>query len=239
MRLLFIVLASLSFGPLQAQDAGHNPRHFSTTFALINTVPMGGMRQAIQNRMGNMGFGVALNGYINPWALVRNPRPSALWFGGGFAYSYLGRDLSSLSNSNVRADYKTTYQLLQIDLMARLRPAEPLPALPFIEVFAGGCFYNSTLQENLTVLQTGLGQEPFVYGDFNSGTFNRGLAVGVQTTPARPGAPGFSLRLAYNMGGRINYVVRNSLVLNNDNRLQFATGETRARTISLQVGVTF
>jgi hypothetical protein len=206
--------------------------------ALQVGIPSKAMQAAIENKMGNLGFGLGLAGLTNPFSWGRNKRNSPLRIGAEAGYTYYGRFLSEVNINGYRGDYKTSYGILQLNGLIQLRPSEPEKISPFVEILAGGNFYLSTTKENLNAIESGLGIPSFDMGGYSSASFNKGVALGCSIGKVREDEPRFTVRVSYNWGTSIKYVVRNSLAYNSSNgQLEYYVGKAPVRYLMVQVGI--
>jgi hypothetical protein len=203
-------------------------------------IPSKAMQQAVENKMGNLGFGVGATGMTNPFSWGRNKRNSPLRIGAELGYTYYGRFLSEVNINGFRGDYKTSYGIVQLNGILHLRGQQPDRLNPFFEVLAGGNFYLSTTKENLNAIESSLGIYGFDIGGYSSASFNKGLAVGCNIGKPHEDEPRFTMRVSYNWGTSIKYVVRNSLQYNSSNgQLEYYVGEAPVRYLMVQLGVGF
>lgn len=203
-------------------------------------IPSPAMQPAIENKMGNMGFGLGISGFTNPFSWGRNKRNSPLRIGGEVGYTYYGRFLSDVNINGYSGDYKTSYGILQLNGIIQLRMSQTEFITPFVEALAGGSFYLSNTKENLSAIESGLGVPRFDIGGYSSASFNKGVAIGASIGNFREDEPRFTFRVSYNWGNKIRYVVRNSLAYNpSAGQLQYYVGEAPVRYFLAQVGVGF
>ncbi len=208
--------------------------------ALQVGIPSKAMQPAVENKMGNLGFGIGISGFTNPFSWGRNKRNSPLRIGAEAGYTYYGRFLSDVSINGSRGDYKTSYGIVQLNGILQLRPSEPEVVSPFLEVLAGGNFYLSTTKENLTAIESSLGITAFDMGSYSSASFNKGVAVGCSFGKPYRDQARFTVRLSYNWAKNIKYVVRNSLAYNPSNgHLEYYTGSAPVRYLMAQIGIGF
>lgn len=201
-------------------------------------IPSEAMQEAIRNKMGNLGFGLGFTALTNPFSWGRNKRNSPLRIGGELGYTYYGRFLSEVNINGNKGDYKTSYGIVQANGILQLRPAHPEKISPFAEVFAGGIFYLSTTKENLNAIESSLGIPSFDFGGYSSASFNKGLAVGCSFGRPAFDEPRFTVRVSYNWGNKIKYVIRNSLAYDpSSGGLIYYVGEAPVRYLMVQVGI--
>lgn len=206
--------------------------------ALQVGVPSKQMQEAVKNKMGNLGFGLGICGLTNPWSWGRNKRNSPLRIGAEAGYTYYGRFLSEVNINGNKGSYKTSYGILQANGIIQLRPAEPEVITPFLELLAGGSFYLSTTKENLNAIESSLGIPSFDFGGYSSASFNKGVAVGCIFGKKNGDEARFTMRVSYNWGNDIKYVIRNSLAYNSSSGgLEYYVGRAPVKYFMVQVGV--
>ena len=206
--------------------------------ALQVGIPSGGMQKAIQNNMGNTGFGGGFCLLTNPFSWGKNKRNGPLRIGVDAGYTYYGRFLSEVTINGYEGDYKTSYGILQANALLQLRPKTIEAITPFIEILAGGNFYLSTIKENLDLIETSLGVETPDLDSYSSASFNKGLAVGCYIGNHQKKGARFTLRISYNRGSSIKYVVRNSLAYDpGNNGLSYEVGKAPVSYLLVQVGI--
>jgi hypothetical protein len=233
------LISSLS---LAAQDEFVRREHVERGngfFAFQVGIPSVEMRKAIKNNMGNLGFGAGFAGMTNPFSWGSNKRNSPLRIGGELGYTYYGRFLSKVNINGYQGDYKTSYGILQLNGILQLRPRQTEKITPFFELLAGGDFYLSTIKENLDVIESSLGIQSFELDGYSSASFNKGLAVGCYIgNPKDRDEVRLLLRLSYNRGNAIKYVVRNSLTYNpGNNRLEYYVDRAPVNYFNVQIGI--
>jgi hypothetical protein len=208
-------------------------------FAMQVGVPSKIMQRAIKNNMGNLGFGAGFAVLTNPFTWGKNKRNSPLRIGGEGGYTYYGRFLSDVNINGYHGDYKTSYGILQLNALLQLRPQHPEVITPFIELLAGGSFYLSRIKENLDLIESSLGIETFDLDSYSSASFNKGVAVGCYIgNHQKKEAARFTIRVSYNRGNSIKYVVRNSLIYNAaNNRLEYDVDRAQANYFIVQLGI--
>lgn len=202
-------------------------------------IPSASMQKAIKNNMGNMGFGAGFTLLSNPFTWGKNKRNSPVRIGGEAGYTYYGRFLSEVNINGYKGDYKTSYGILQLNALLQLRPKQTEAITPFLEILAGGNFYLSRIKDNLDFIESSLGIETFDLDSYSSASFNKGFAVGCYIgNHQKKGAARFAIRLSYNRGSSIKYVVRNSLAYDpNTNWLGYKVDKAPVSYFMVQVGV--
>jgi hypothetical protein len=208
--------------------------------ALQVGIPSKAMQQAVENKMGNVGFGLGISLLTNPFSWGRHKRNSPIRIGGEAGYTYYGRFLSNVNINGFSGNYKTSYGIVQLNGLLQLRPSEPEKISPFLEILAGGNFYLSTTKENLTAIESSLGIQAFDMGSYSSASFNKGVAIGCSFGKPREDRARLTLRLSYNWATSIKYIVRNSLAYNSSSgQLEYYVGRAPVRYLLVQAGLGF
>jgi hypothetical protein len=210
-------------------------------FAAVQVgLPSKAMQPAIENKMGNTGFGADFMVLANPFSWGRNKRNSVLRIGAEAGYTYYGRFITRVNINGYNGDYKTSYGILNLNGVLQLRPQVPSGIQPFFEVLAGGNFYLSTIRENLGAIESALGIPSFELDAYSSASFNKGAALGFAFGKNYRGEPRFSIRGSYNVGSDIKYIVRNSLQYNqNGAYMEYYVGKAPVKYFLVQAGVAF
>jgi hypothetical protein len=235
---VFFLAASLASFKSAAQETGTPKKQVEWINGMLGLqvgVPVGGMEKAVKNKMGNLGFGAGILAVFNPLTWGKTKRQSPLWIGAEAGYTYYGRFLTEVDISGYKGDYKTSYGVLQLNALIRLRPRQTESINPFMDVLAGGSFYLSTIMENLDVFESSLGIEPISIDDFSSSSFNKGIAVGCNVRKRNGKGGGLTVRVSYNRGNTIKYIVRNSLVYNG--RWEYQVGKAPVSYFLVQIGI--
>ena len=245
MKLATIIAGILLFcccktGHAQQTSADkEKPESINGFLALQVGIPSKAMQPAVKNNMGNLGFGAGFALLTNPFTWGKNKRNSPLRIGGEAGYTYYGRFLSDVDINGYHGDYKTSYGILQLNALLAIRPQYPEVITPFLELLVGGSFYLSTIKENLGLIETSLGLEPLDLDNYSSASFNKGLAVGCYIgNHLKKKSARFTIRVSYNRGNSIKYVVRNSLVYNSvDKRLEYQVDKAPVSYFMVQLGI--
>ncbi len=213
----------------------------STTDAALTihvALPSSQMQKAIENNMGNIGFGASLLIVSNPFTWGKNKKNSPLRVGAEMGYTYYGRFISDVNINGFLGDYKTSYGIANLNAILRFRPPLTGGFNPFVDIIAGGNFYLSSTKENLSTLETALGLESIDLGGTSSASFNKGLGFGFTAGSPKPEKARITLRATYNRGSTIKYVVRNSLSYDaGNNRLSYERGRAPVEYFMLQAGI--
>ncbi|MEP7375940.1 MAG: hypothetical protein ABI675_21270 [Chitinophagaceae bacterium] len=238
----FLIFTCLFKATVNAQqtDTGKEKVQSANGFLAIQVgVPSTAMQKAIKNNMGNLGFGAGFAVLSNPFTWGKNKRNSPLRIGGEAGYTYYGRFLSDVNINGYHGDYKTSYGILQLNALLQLRPTHEEPITPFLEILAGGSFYISRIKENLDLIETSIGVETFDLDSYSSASFNKGVAIGCYIgNYQKKESPRFTIRISYNRGNHIKYIVRNSLIYNAaNNRLEYEVDRAPVSYFMVQLGI--
>jgi hypothetical protein len=239
-----LILFAFSVSKVQAQETNVNKKEVESIngmFAFQVGLPTNQMQEAIQNKMGNAGFGGALIILTNPAAWGKNKKNSPIRLGVEAGYTYYGRFITDVDVNGYHGDFKTSYGIIQLNGVLQVRPRVAEKVTPFFELLAGGSFYISTIKENFGAIEAALGMENIDLETYSSSGFNKGIAIGCYIgKQQKPGAAKLALRLSYNRSGDINYIVRNSVVYDPPgNQFSYEVGETQANYFMVQIGVGF
>ena len=237
--ILFTGLVTVS---IKAQEYRQKKQYVETIngFAALQLgIPSESMQKAIKNNMGNLGFGGGFAVLTNPFSWGKNKRNSPLRIGGEAGYTYYGRFLSEVNINGYKGDFKTSYGILQLNGVVQLRPPVAEAITPFIDILAGGDFYLSRTKENLDFIESSLGVQFADLDNYSSASFNKGIAVGCYIGNHKdPDAARFMIRVSYNRGNSIKYIIRNSLEYNAGNgSLVYYVDKAPVNYFMVQIGV--
>src|SRR4026208_552144 len=84
-------------------------------FAFQVGLPTNKMQEAIQNKMGDAGFGGALMILSNPATWGKNKKNSPVRLGVEAGYTYYGRFITDVEVGGYHGDYKTSYGIIQLN----------------------------------------------------------------------------------------------------------------------------
>jgi len=201
-------------------------------------VPTKDMQPAIRNKMGNTGFGAGFMFLTNPFSWGRNKRNSPLRIGAELGYTYYGRFLTKVDINGYQGDYKTAYGILDLNGVIQFRPQVESSVQPFVELFAGGNFYLSTIRENLNAIESALGIPAFELDSYSSASFNKGAAIGFSFGRRHENNARFTIRGSFNIGSDIKYIVRNSLQYNQTTGfMEYSVGKAPVKYFLIQAGI--
>jgi len=201
-------------------------------------IPSKDMKELTRNNMFGMGFGGSIYFLSNPGTWGKKNKNSMLRIGGELGYTYYGRFLTEANIGGYSGNYKTSYGIGHLNAVLRLRPAEVLPVVPFVDLFVGGNFYFSTIKENLNAIETSLGLESVDFGGTSSASFVKGIGAGISIGSRNAQKTRLVLRATYTKGRTLQYIVRNSLEFDpSRNSLSYQTGRAPVQYILVQIGV--
>jgi hypothetical protein len=222
----------------ESSSAGTAPWVQDFLFGLQVGVPSREMRPAIHNRMGDVGFGASLLVLSDPFTWGKNKRESVLRIGGGLGYTYYGRFKSVAQVNGYEGSLKAAYGILDAKAIVRFRPQLDRGFYPFVDVQAGGDFYMSSINEDLNGIESALGIEPTEFQGTFSASFTKGIGGGMAIGSRDPRKGKLVVRVMYNWGTRVKYIVRNSLIYSQaENSLSYQTGRAPVRYVQVQVGI--
>lgn len=241
----FFLLCSLALSAQLATETTWKPAEPAASnqgkdfmFALQVGVPSEEMRPAIKNRMGDVGFGAELLYLSDPYTWGKNKRSSALRIGGGLGYTYYGRFKTEANLNNYTGNLKTAYGILDAKAIARFRPQLDRGIHPFADLQAGLDLYMSRTREDLSVIERDPNDERPDWESSSSASFTKGIGGGMAIGSRDPKQAKFVVRVMYNWGSKIKYVVRNSMQYDPATGvLSYDTDRAPVRYVSIQVGI--
>lgn len=233
-----IVLFFVSVSLIKAYGQKSDSLKFSYINFYFNTqvaVPSKEFREAIQNDLGNLGYGLATGIVISP--LLEN-KPSPVLLGVDFSYFKYGQDKQS--GTTTSPPLKTTYNVFTWNGMARLRPIYQHGAVtPFIDGLLGLKLYNTKTKIDKNVIDFIFNNnQPEVINNVKNTSLNYGIGAGFYTNPKNQSSPGFTLRLLYMWGNDVTYVVRNSVKVTPAGDVTFETARANTSMVLIQLGFT-
>lgn len=235
----FIVLNATIFAQNDLDKKAKS--HVDVMFAANASIPFPAMKKAIQNNMGDAGFGLSLLAAGNPFSWGKSEsekKASPVRIGAEIGYTYYGRFITEVNVNNYYGDYKTSYGIAKLNAVVRLRPLYSGGFSPFADVYAGGNFYLSTIKENLDIIESALGLPSFAFNGTTSASFVKGVAVGFSAGSVDANKARFVCRISYTDGSAIRYIVRNSLKYDAAiNRLSYQEGRAPLRFLMIEVGI--
>lgn len=243
-----IILCSFAFFTAMANAdtaTAQRKRYENNTEYMLGAnigLPLSSMKPAIKNKMGDAGFGVSFLLLSNPmsWGKGKGSSTSPLRIGGEVGYTYYGRFKTEVDIQGNKGNYKTSYGVAKLNAVIRLRPEHTEVFTPFVDIYAGGNFYLSSVKEDLSFIESALGLQSPDLGGQNSAVFVKGLAVGFTAGSTRRDAERFFFRLSYTMGSQVKYIVRDSLDYDpGSNSLYYYIGTAPVKYFMIELGVSF
>jgi hypothetical protein len=89
-----------------------------------------------------------------------------------------------------QGSYKTSYGILNLNAILRIRSPRVALLVPFVDLIVGGNFYISSMKENLDALETALGVDNTEFGGYSSSSLIKGLALAYHLVQRRRETPG-------------------------------------------------
>ena len=233
--LILLLLTGISLTNVSGQryDSGR----FSYVNFYFNTqlaIPTKEFRDAIQNELGNLGYGLATGILISP--LLEN-KPSPVLLGLDFGYFKYGQDKQS--GTSTSPPLKTTYNVFTWNGMGRLRPRfQRGSVIPFVDGLLGVKLYNTKTKIDKDIIDFIFNDnQPEVINNVKDTGLNYGLGLGFYTASKKQGVPGLTLRALYLWGDDVTYVVRNSVKLTPGGDVSFETARANTSMLMIQLGI--
>ncbi len=236
--LRFATILMISFWAITC----HGQQEDSIKFTTVNfyaggqvAIPSAEFRKVIKNSTGNLGYGLYAGFLMSP--LGKN-KPSPILVGIDFGFFTYGNEKQKgVGNTPT---LKTTHNVFTWNAAGRLKPIRHQGKVtPFVDGLIGLKLFNSKtkIDKDLTNLVFNDNQNE-VINNVNDTGLNYGLGVGFYTNPQKTNAAGFQLRLLYLWGDEVKYVVRNSVVVNQNGNVTFDTARANTSMVIIQIGFT-
>jgi len=195
-------------------------------------VPAKEFREVINNSVGDAGVGLAGGLLFSP---LGRKKPSPVLI--GIDIGYLNYGLEKINASSGDPALKITHNIYSFDGIGRLRPYNRKGKVtPFIDGLLGLKLYNTRVKIDKTFLDTIFNKdEAEVLKNVNNTGVNFGLGAGFYTNPTK--GIGFTMRAIYMWGDEVDYVVRNSMKINNGT-LSYETASANTSMLTIQLGIT-
>ncbi len=221
-----------------AQDAETASPHFDAVFfyaAGQAGIPMGDLKKAIYNDLGNMGGGLSLGLLFNPYG---NKRSTPVHVGLDFGYLTYGVDKIPASGTN--PPLKTSFNVYTIGPAARILLSHRNGFTPFIDGSIGAKIFNTRTKVDKDITHIILNtNQPEVINTTNDTSLGYSVGIGFfnhkEATGSMTGS--FTLRVMYLWGNEARYVLRDSITVDANANVQFKTGYTRTDMILVQLGL--
>jgi hypothetical protein len=198
-------------------------------------VPAKEFREVINNSVGDLGVGLTGGFLFSP---LGQKKPSPILLGADIGYSNYGVEKISASSNDPAI--KITHNIYSFDGMARLRNPNHhnKTIVPFIDGLLGLKLYNTRVKIDKDLLDVIFNNDQAeVLDNVNNTGLNFGLGTGFYTVPKKINGAGFMMRVLYMWGDEVEYVVRNSVKMNNGT-LTYDTGKANTSMVTIQLGVT-
>ena len=195
-------------------------------------VPAKEFRAAINNSVGDLGVGLAGGFLFSPLG-QKKPSPILL----GVDIGYLNYGVEKINATSGDPALKITHNIFSFDGVGRLRPYNHKGKItPFIDGLLGLKLYNTRVKIDKTFLDTIFNNdEAEVLKNVNNSGVNFGMGCGFYTHS--PNGIGFTMRGLYMWGDEVNYVVRNSMKINNGT-LSYEMTAANTSMFIIQLGIT-
>lgn len=219
----------------------HDRVHFHIT--ALTAVPLNELRDAVNNRMGDLGFGLSSGIVLNPFGKEK-PSP----FLPGIDLSYIWYGVDKIGETSDHPPVKTTYNVYTLNGNIRALLTQTKKFAPFIDASLGAKIFNTRTKIDKNLLHTVLNDDqPEVLNTTNDTSLNYGLGAGFfirkqqenNTAPASSAGlvnGSFTVRILYYWGHDINYVKRDSVKITTDNFVTYETGRTGTDMLVVQFG---
>jgi hypothetical protein len=195
-------------------------------------VPAKEFRETINNSIGDLGVGVAGGFLFSPLG-QKKPSPVLI----GVDIGYLNYGVEKIEANSGDPALKITHNIFTFDGIGRLRPFQHKgKVIPFVDGMLGLKMYNTRVKIDKTFLDSIFNNdEAEVLKNVNNSGVNFGLGCGFYTHTSN--GIGFTMRGLYLWGDEIDYVVRNSMKVDNGT-LSYETATANTSMFTIQLGVT-
>jgi hypothetical protein len=228
-------VAALVLFLIGAAAQGQDSVKFSTVHFFgggQTAIPSSDFREVIDNSFGNLGYGLNFGLVLSP---LNAKKPSPVLLGADFGYFTYGNEKQA-GTSNSPA-LKTTHNVFTWNAMARLKPTYHRGrVIPFADGLLGLKLFNSKtkIDKNVTDIIFNTDQREVINNVKDTG-LNYGLGLGFYTSPKKNSNPGFQLRVLYLWGDEVKYVVRNSVTVDPNGFVTFATDRANTSMVIVQL----
>ncbi len=195
-------------------------------------VPAKEFRQAINNSIGDLGIGLAGGFLFSPLG-QKKPSPVLI----GIDVGYLNYGVEKIGADSGNPPLKITHNIFSFDGIGRLRPFNHTGKItPFVDGLLGLKLYNTRVKIDKTFFDTVFNNdEAEVLKNVNNTGVNFGLGCGFYTHSSK--GIGFTMRGLYMWGDEVDYVVRNSVKMDNGT-LSYETATANTSMLTIQLGIT-
>lgn len=198
-------------------------------------VPLGELRDVIQNSYGNVGIGIAGGVLIDP----KRGKASPLLIGLDAGYMIYGVD--KIPANAAHGNIKSTFSLITIGLAGRLIASQYRRFTPFVDGMFGVKIFNlqTKIDKSFVGSLSSSNSDPQTIDNYSQGTMSYSAGAGffLRQRNASNGRVGFSVRFLYSWGLELKYVPRNTVYVDANNNLQYQTAYTDTNMFMIQFGI--
>jgi hypothetical protein len=198
-------------------------------------VPIGDLKKAIYNDVGNVGGGLSVGLLFNPYGTKRNT-PVHI----GIDFGYLTYGVDKIAPSATNPPLKTSFNVYTIGPAARILLSHRGGFTPFIDGGIGAKIFNTRTKVDKDITNIILNtNQPEVINTTNDTSLGYSVGIGFFNHKASTESmmASFTLRVMYLWGNEARYVLRDSVTVDANANVQFKTGYTRTDMILVQVGL--
>lgn len=198
-------------------------------------VPLGELRDVIQNSYGNVGIGIAGGVLFDP----RKGKASPLLIGLDAGYMIYGVD--KIPANAAHGNIKSTFSLITFGLAGRLMASQHRRFTPFVDGMFGFKIFNllTKIDKSFVGSLMSSNSDPQTIDNYSQGTLSYSAGTGffLRQRNANNGRVGFSMRFLYSWGLELKYVPRNTIYVDSNNNLQYQTAYTDTSMFLIQFGI--
>lgn len=234
--LLILALSNLLILNVQGQESDTlRFDYLSFYFNGLVAVPAKEFREAINNSIGDLGVGLAGGFLFSPFG-QRKPTPVLL----GADIGYINYGVEKIGANTNNPPIKITHNIYSFDGIARLRHPDHhnKKVTPFIDGLLGLKLYNTRVKIDKNFFDILFNtNDAEVLDNINDTGVNFGLGAGFYTHPQKSNGVGLTMRAIYMWGDEVDYVVRNSVKMNNGT-LTYKSEKANTSMLTIQLGIT-
>jgi hypothetical protein len=195
-------------------------------------VPAKEFREAINNSIGDLGVGFSGGILFSPLG-QKKPSPVLI----GMDIGYLNYGVEKITANSGDPALKVSHNIFSFNGIGRLRPYNHKgKIIPFVDGLLGLKLYNTRVKVDKTFLDTVFNNdEAEVLKNVNNTGVNFGLGCGFYTHSSK--GIEFTMRGLFMWGDEIDYVVRNSVKVDNGT-LSYETATANTSMFTIQLGIT-
>ncbi|TDQ18482.1 hypothetical protein DFQ04_0284 [Algoriphagus boseongensis] len=199
-------------------------------------IPVGEFKNAIDNSLGDLGFGGGFHFLLNP----KKEGYSPLLLGLDFNYLNLGTEKTP--ESQFLPKLKTTFNYFTLGPLFRLALTDKQTGMiPFVDALIGMKIMNTKTRVDNDLVDTLLDQEyleSLLSTNYEGLTYGVGIGFYHRAKPKEANELGGSLfvKLMYQYGDKTKYVIRNTIEVNPAGQITFEENRAQTSMITLQFG---